>query len=234
MSDPTVISNLTPGILSVFNFRHSSRRKILFLYGLNLHFSDDLIIAEHVFLGLLSTWISYFVKVYSKHFVHFLDCCIRFYHLFNRTVVSDSFGTPWAVTHQAPLSMRFPRQEYWSGLPFPSPGDFPNPGMELGSPASQALFATEPPGKPRCLPLVHGKPYILDAVNLWDVYSKYLSQFVTYLFHFLEEVIWWAEVSKLMKSIAQVFLMYNTSCVFFKNPFSTPSHEDTFSGNLGL
>ena len=39
MSDPTVISNLTPGILSVFNFRHSSRRKILFLYGLNLHFS---------------------------------------------------------------------------------------------------------------------------------------------------------------------------------------------------
>ena len=39
---------------------------------------------------------------------------------------------------QAPLSMRFSRQEYWSGLPFPSPGDFPNPGIELGSPALQA------------------------------------------------------------------------------------------------
>ena len=121
-------------------------------------------------LEYLTLW-----SVYSKHFVHFLDYCISFYHLlFNRTVVSDSFGTPWAVTHKAPLSVGFPRQEYWSGLPFPSPGDFPNPGIELGSPALQAFFTTKPPGKPQCLPLVYGKPYILDAVHLWDVYSKYL------------------------------------------------------------
>ena len=40
------------------------------------------------------------------------------------------FGTPWAAAHQAPLSMGFFRQEYWSGLPFPSPGDFPDPGLE--------------------------------------------------------------------------------------------------------
>ena len=49
-----------------------------------------------------------------------------------------TLATPWAVGHQAPLSMGFPRQEYWSGLPFPSPGDLPNPGTEPGSPALQA------------------------------------------------------------------------------------------------
>ena len=40
------------------------------------------------------------------------------------------FATPWTVAHQAPLSMGFPRQEYWNGLPFPSPGDIPDPGIE--------------------------------------------------------------------------------------------------------
>ena len=49
-----------------------------------------------------------------------------------------TFCSPWTVAHQAPLSMRFSRQEYWSGLPFPSPGDLPNPGMEPRSPALQA------------------------------------------------------------------------------------------------
>ena len=44
------------------------------------------------------------------------------------------FVTPWTVAYQAPLSMGFSRQEYWSGLPFPSPGDLPNPGIEPGSP----------------------------------------------------------------------------------------------------
>ena len=46
--------------------------------------------------------------------------------------------TPWTVARQAPLSMGFSRQEYWSGLSFPSPGDLPNPGIEPGSPALQA------------------------------------------------------------------------------------------------
>ena len=48
------------------------------------------------------------------------------------------FVTPWTVAHQAPLSMGFSRQEYWSGLPFPSPGDLPNPAIEPRSPSSQA------------------------------------------------------------------------------------------------
>ena len=59
------------------------------------------------------------------------------------------FATLWTVGHQAPASMGFPRQEYWSGLPFPSPGDLPDPGIEPGSPALQAdALTSEPPGKP--------------------------------------------------------------------------------------
>ena len=58
--------------------------------------------------------------------------------------------TPWTVAHQAPLSMEFPRQEYWSGLPFPSPGDLPNPRVEPSSPAlADGFFTTAPPGKPQ-------------------------------------------------------------------------------------
>ena len=49
------------------------------------------------------------------------------------------FATPWTVTHQAPLSMGFLRQEYWSGMPFPPPGDLPDPGIELASPVPPAL-----------------------------------------------------------------------------------------------
>ena len=49
-----------------------------------------------------------------------------------------TFVTSWAVAHQAPLSMGFSRQEYWSGFPFPSPGGLPSSGIELTSPASQA------------------------------------------------------------------------------------------------
>ena len=76
-------------------------------------------------------------------------CCLV---AFSRSVVSDSFVTPWTVARQAPLSMGFPRQEYWSGLPFPAPGHLPHPGMEPESPVSCALaagfFITESPGKP--------------------------------------------------------------------------------------
>ena len=64
-------------------------------------------------------------------------------------VMSSSFVTPWTVTHQAPLSMGFPKQDYWSGLPFLSPGDLPNSGIEPTSPAWQV----------GSLPLIHlGSP----------------------------------------------------------------------------
>ena len=59
------------------------------------------------------------------------------------------FATPWTVANQAPLSMGFSRQECWSGLPFPSPGDLSDPGIEPESPALQAdALPSEPPGKP--------------------------------------------------------------------------------------
>ena len=84
-------------------------------------------------------------------------------HLFNFNIFQNSvcvcsctraqfFVTPWTAGRQAPLSMEFSRQEYWSGLPLSSPGDLPNPGIEPTSPASPTLagrfFTTEPPGKP--------------------------------------------------------------------------------------
>ena len=60
------------------------------------------------------------------------------------------FATAWTVAYQAPRSMGFSRQEYWSGLPFNSPEDLPDPGIKLRSPAFQAdALTSEPPGKPK-------------------------------------------------------------------------------------
>ena len=60
-----------------------------------------------------------------------------------------TLATPWTIAYQASQSMEFSRQEYWSGLPFPSPGDLPDPEMEPGSHALQAdSLPIEPPGKP--------------------------------------------------------------------------------------
>ena len=59
------------------------------------------------------------------------------------------FATPWTVAHQDPLSMGLSRQEYWSGLPFPSPQNLPDPGIKPASPAlASGFYATEPPGRP--------------------------------------------------------------------------------------
>jgi len=82
------------------------------------------------------------------------------------------FATPWTVAHQAPLSMEFSRQEYWSGLPCPSPGDLPNPGIKPRSPALQAeSLSFELPRKPL------GKWKLIPR---WYV-TTYLSQFLTVL-----------------------------------------------------
>ena len=77
------------------------------------------------------------------------------------------FATPWTIANQAPLSMGFSRQEYWSGLPFPPPGDLPDPGIELRSPALQAdALTSEPPGKPKA-PLNQGVySFILQLLGL--------------------------------------------------------------------
>ena len=77
----------------------------------------------------------------------------------------------WTVTHQAPLSMGFPRQEYWSGLPFPPAGDLPDPGRAAVSPVSLALaggfFTTEQPRKP-VVPLFLSRFFLICEIP-WDV-----------------------------------------------------------------
>ena len=66
------------------------------------------------------------------------------------TQLCPTLVTPWTVARQAPLSVGFSRQEYWSGLPFPSPGDLPDPGIKPRSPALQAdSLPAEPQGKPK-------------------------------------------------------------------------------------
>ena len=62
--------------------------------------------------------------------------------------MSDSFATPWAVAGHAPLSMGFPKLEYWSALPFPSPWDLPDPGIKPVSPESPALQVDSLPTEP--------------------------------------------------------------------------------------
>ena len=58
------------------------------------------------------------------------------------------FASPWTVARQSPLLIGFPRQEYWSGLPFPSPGDLPDPGIKPVFFIAGGFFTTEPSGKP--------------------------------------------------------------------------------------
>ena len=75
------------------------------------------------------------------------------------------FATPWTIAHQAPPSMGFSRPEYWSGLPFPSPGDLPDPGIEPGSPALQAdTLLSEPRSEP-----------MGDSLQVKQTRSKWLS-----------------------------------------------------------
>ena len=76
------------------------------------------------------------------------------------------FATSWTVACQAPLSKGFPREEYWSGLPFPSPRILLNPGVEPTSPAlAGGLFTAEPPGKP-CFLLVFTNIIVVIS-NSW-------------------------------------------------------------------
>ena len=90
------------------------------------------------------------------------------------------FATPWTVAYQAPPSVGFSRQEYWSGLPFPSPGDLPNPGIEPGSPVLQAdALPSEPPRKSGCLTLAewpHNYGYlVIVQLSLRTIRLSYSS-----------------------------------------------------------
>ena len=81
------------------------------------------------------------------------------------SAVSNSV-TPWTVACQAPLSMGFSRQEYWSGLPFPSPGYFPSPGIKPMSPAlASGFFTADPPGQAKC------------KIQIWHLLFKNYREF---------------------------------------------------------
>ena len=91
-----------------------------------------------------------------------LRACVRACSPFSRVWL---FVTPRTVVCQAPLSMGFSRQEYWSGLPFPSPGDFPDPGIKPRSPAAPALHTDS-------LPLSHGGSWDLLQLLLAPIYHR--------------------------------------------------------------
>ena len=114
-----------------------------------------------LWLSCLKSYPSYFSVSYSPYLLNFsLHCDISqsdilraFIYILSKWVKLLSrvrlFAIPQTVTYQASPSMEFSRQEYWSELAFPSPGDLPNPGIEPGSPALQAdALPSEPPGKP--------------------------------------------------------------------------------------
>ena len=96
-------------------------------------------------------------------------CCV-FSHV-------QLFAVPWTVAHKAPLSMRLSRQEYWTGLPFPSPGDLPDWGIQPTAAVSSALagrlFTTEPPGKPMFS--ITSPSTITLASLLWSWSQLYFS-----------------------------------------------------------
>ena len=84
-----------------------------------------------------------------------------------------SFVTSWSVAHQAPPSMGFPRQEYWSGLPFPPPGDLPDSGIKPLSPALAGLsFTTEPSGKPFNRVYHEAKAFNFDELQFINISLK--------------------------------------------------------------
>ena len=91
------------------------------------------------------------------------------------------FATLWTVVHQAPSTMGFSRQEYWSGLPFPMSGDLPNPGIEPRSPTLQAdTLTSEPPGKP-----LGGIPHLqisASQIQLWKYFNYSQLSFSWYAF----------------------------------------------------
>ena len=111
--------------------------------------------------GRMDTWIcmaeSLCCPPETHNIVNWLCVCMCVCVCVIHSVVSDSV-TPWTVACQAPLSMGFSRQEYWSGLPFLSPGDLPDPGIKPRSPALQAdSLSSEPSGKPIKLAILQYK-----------------------------------------------------------------------------
>ena len=104
------------------------------------------------------------------------------------------FATPWTAACQAPLSMGFSRQEYWSGFPFPSPGDLPDPGIEPTCPVSRALasgfFTTAPPGKHTDIYHIFIHSSGIDCFCVLSMWIKGTSIFMNYSFVWIYSQEW--------------------------------------------
>ena len=135
--------------------------------------------------------IDYLPKTQCKGQIFSFMCVCVYVYVCMLTCV-QLFATPWTIAHQAPLSMGYSRQEYWSGLPFPPPRDLPGPRTEPSSPVSPALagrfFTTEQPGKPH---LSLDKAQIVTP-NMWSlvfplVLLEQALKKLFYLFFFFKE-----------------------------------------------
>ena len=114
------------------------------------------------------------------------------------------FVTPWTVAHQAPLSMGFSRQEYWSGLPFSPPGGLPDPGanLHLLSPAlASGVFTTVPPGSPRN----RHTTVLLYESKCGLLHSKYFSRTVGSFYRYHQVLVHY---------FSQIFYYFNLSSYF--------------------
>ena len=129
-----------------------------------------------------ATWLAYVCK--RKECFSWSLCCSNWLHVKESvrcSVMSDSLRPHGLKAHQAPLSMDFSRQEYWSGLPFTSPGNLPNPGIKPGSLALQAdSLPSEPPGKP---PFCSSYFFLKFNVTLiartlsWNIFSGHQTKY---------------------------------------------------------
>ena len=103
---------------------------------------------------------------------------------------------PWTVAHQAPLSIGFPRQEYWSGLSFPSPGDLPNPGIELVYPElAGGFFTTGPPGKPSYN--IEGSNSNSGSEKSFDTFILYPDLIIQLSIYYDHRIVYWVVILRM-------------------------------------
>ena len=138
--------------------------------------------------------------------------CVRAYkcaHMLNRFSHVRLFATPWTVFLQAPLSMRISRQEYWSRLPCPSPGDLANPGIEPQSPALASRFFTTSITQKAYIYIHTYTPYIYTLIYTYThTYHSFQRFFNSpYRFHFPSDTIFF-----LLEGIPLTFLLMQIHC----------------------
>ena len=140
-------------------------------------------------------------------------------------VISNSFATvawttAWTVACQAPLTVEFFSQEYWSCLPFPSPGDFPDPGIEPESPALAGRFCTpEPPGKP--LIMCRWKIYESKSFFFLPLFWKAQLGGVWYLIWGYNFYYFWGSAAACyLNFLLRSYMLTNISLVIYEKPKS--------------